>query len=149
VANQSQLLAIIKGEKILEIGTGSAYQTSVLCELGAKVFSIERQKELFDNASLILKKLNYSPRLFYGDGYKGQAAFAPFNKIIVTCGAPELPLQLIDQLAIGGKMVVPIGENSQIMTVITKKNEGELVKEEFGMYKFVPMLTDKAWKPTK
>lgn len=117
--------------------------------MGAKVFSIERQKELFDKTSIIIRKLGYSPRLFYGDGYKGQPAFAPFDKIIVTCGAPEIPLQLLDQLVVGGKMVVPVGENSQIMTVITKNNEQSFVKEEFGLYKFVPMLSNKAWKPEK
>lgn len=149
VASQSQHLELVKGEKVLEIGTGSGYQTSVLCEMGAKVFSIERQKELFDKTSIIIRKLGYSPRLFYGDGYKGQPAFAPFDKIIVTCGAPEIPLQLLDQLVVGGKMVVPVGENSQIMTVITKNNEQSFVKEEFGLYKFVPMLSNKAWKPEK
>lgn len=147
VANQSQLLELKKGEKVLEIGTGSAYQTAVLCEMGAKVFSIERQKELFDKANLMINKLGYSPKLFYGDGYKGQPAFAPFNKIIVTCGAPELPIQLVDQLVVGGKIVIPIGEDAQIMTVITKLSDQNLVKEEFGLYKFVPMLTNKAWKP--
>ncbi len=147
VANQSQLLELKKGEKVLEIGTGSAYQTTVLCEMGAKVFSIERQKELFDKANLMINKLGYSPKLFYGDGYKGQPAFAPFNKIIVTCGAPELPIQLVDQLIVGGKIVIPIGEDAQIMTVITKIDDQNLVKEEFGLYKFVPMLTNKAWKP--
>lgn len=149
VASQSQHLELVKGEKVLEIGTGSGYQTSVLCEMGAKVFSIERQKELFDKTSITIRKLGYSPRLFYGDGYKGQPAFAPFDKIIVTCGAPEIPLQLLDQLVVGGKMVVPVGENSQIMTVITKNNEQSFVKEEFGLYKFVPMLSNKAWKPEK
>jgi len=149
VANQSQLLQLKKGEKVLEIGTGSAYQTAVLCEMGAKVFSIERQKELFDKASMMIRKLGYSPRLFYGDGYKGQPAFAPFDKIIVTCGAPELPIQLIDQLVVGGKIVIPIGEDAQIMTVVTKINDESLVKEEFGLYKFVPMLTNKAWRPEK
>lgn len=149
VASQSQHLELVKGEKVLEIGTGSGYQTSVLCEMGAKVFSIERQKELFDKTSIIIRKLGYSPKLFYGDGYKGQPAFAPFDKIIVTCGAPEIPLQLLDQLVVGGKMVVPVGENSQIMTVITKNSEQSFVKEEFGLYKFVPMLSNKAWKPEK
>ncbi len=149
VASQSQHLELIKGEKVLEIGTGSGYQTSVLCEMGAKVFSIERQKELFDKTSVIIRKLGYSPKLFYGDGYKGQPAFAPFHKIIVTCGAPEMPLELLDQLVVGGKMVVPVGENSQIMTVITKNNEQSFVKEEFGLYKFVPMLSNKAWTPEK
>lgn len=143
VANQSQLLDFKKGDKVLEIGTGSAYQTAVLCEMGAKVFSIERQKELYDKATLMINKLGYSPKLFYGDGYKGQPAFAPFDRIIITCGAPEIPMDLIDQLKIGGKMVIPVGENSQTMTLITKFDDQNLVKEEFGEYKFVPMLSNK------
>ena len=143
VANQSQLLDLNKGDKVLEIGTGSAYQTAVLCEMGAKVFSIERQKELFDKATIMINKLGYSPRLFYGDGYKGQPSFAPFDRIIITCGAPEIPMDLIDQLKVGGKMVIPVGENSQTMTLITKTNDQSLVKEEFGQYKFVPMLINK------
>lgn len=149
VANQSQLLALNKGDKVLEIGTGSAYQTAVLCEMGAKVFSIERQKELFDKATLMIKKLGYSPRLFYGDGYKGQPAFSPFDRIIITCGAPYIPTDLVDQLKVGGRMIIPVGENSQTMTVITKLDDQRLVKEEFGVYKFVPMLTNKAWRPEK
>ena len=149
VANQSQLLDLNKGDKVLEIGTGSAYQTAVLCEMGAKVFSIERQKELFDKATLMINKLGYSPRLFYGDGYKGQPAFAPFDRIIITCGAPYIPMDLVDQLKVGGRMIIPVGENSQTMTVITKLDDQRLVKEEFGVYKFVPMLTNKAWRPEK
>ena len=149
VANQSQLLALNKGDKVLEIGTGSAYQTAVLCEMGAKVFSIERQKELFDKATLMINKLGYSPRLFYGDGYKGQPAFAPFDRIIITCGAPYIPMDLVDQLKVGGRMIIPVGENSQTMTVITKLDDQRLIKEEFGVYKFVPMLTNKAWRPEK
>ena len=149
VANQSQLLDLNKGDKVLEIGTGSAYQTAVLCEMGAKVFSIERQKELFDKATLMINKLGYSPRLFYGDGYKGQPAFASFDRIIITCGAPYIPMDLVDQLKVGGRMIIPVGENSQTMTVITKLDDQRLVKEEFGVYKFVPMLTNKAWRPEK
>jgi len=149
VANQSQLLDLNKGDKVLEIGTGSAYQTAVLCEMGAKVFSIERQKELYDKASLMINKLGYSPRLFYGDGYKGQPSFAPFDRIIITCGAPEVPMDLVDQLKVGGKMVIPVGEDSQIMTLITKLDDQSLVKEEFGLYKFVPMLTNKAGRSQK
>jgi protein-L-isoaspartate(D-aspartate) O-methyltransferase len=149
VANQSQLLDLKKGDKVLEIGTGSAYQTAVLCEMGAKVFSIERQKELFDKANLIIQKLGYSPKLFYGDGYKGQPSFAPFDRIIITCGAPEIPMELIDQMKVGAKMVIPVGENSQTMTLITKLDDQSLVKEEFGEYKFVPMLTNKVWNAKK
>jgi len=141
VAFQTQLLEVKKGDKILEIGTGSGFQTCILCELGAKVFSIERQKELYLKAKKIIQDFNFSPRLSFGDGYKGLPTFAPFDKIIVTCGAPDVPQALIDQLKIGGKMVIPVGEGSeQTMKLITKIAENELFTEELGTFKFVPML---------
>jgi protein-L-isoaspartate(D-aspartate) O-methyltransferase len=141
VAFQTQLLEVKKGDKILEIGTGSGFQTCILCELGAKVFSIERQKELYLKAKKIIQDFNFSPRLSFGDGYKGLPTFAPFDKIIVTCGAPDVPQALIDQLKIGGKMVIPVGEGSeQTMKLITKIAENELLTEELGTFKFVPML---------
>ena len=124
-----------------QIGTGSGFQTCILCELGAKVFSIERQKELYLKAKKIIQDFNFSPRLSFGDGYKGLPTFAPFDKIIVTCGAPDVPQALIDQLKIGGKMVIPVGEGSeQTMKLITKIAENELFTEELGTFKFVPML---------
>jgi protein-L-isoaspartate(D-aspartate) O-methyltransferase len=143
VAFQTELLQIKKGDKILEIGTGSGYQTCVLLELGAKVYTIERQKELFDKTKTFLPKIGYNPRFFYGDGYKGLPAFAPFDKIIVTAGAPYLPDELISQLKSGGIIVIPLGENGQIMTTFTKQADGTLVKKEYGMFRFVPLLKDK------
>ena len=144
VAYQTQLLQIKKGEKILEIGTGSGYQTCILCELGAKVYSIERQRELFDKAKFIFTKLNYKPQLFYGDGFKGMPAFAPFDKIIITCGAPEIPPELLKQLKVGGTMVIPHGIDVQIMTTIRKISETEFETKELDQFRFVPMLKDKA-----
>lgn len=146
VALQTELLELKKGEKVLEIGTGSGYQTAVLLELGAKVFSIERQRKLYQKAKVMLDELGYRPKLFYGDGFKGQPAFAPFDKIIITAGAPEIPKDLIDQLKPGGMMVIPIDDGShQVMHRLIKSSDGsEVVKEEHGMFKFVPMLKDKA-----
>ena len=145
VAFQSELLQIEKGHKVLEIGTGSGYQTTILCELGAKVFSIERQKELFDKTKRILSKMNYSSaKLYYGDGYKGIPSWAPYDSIIVTCGAPFIPEDLLGQLKIGGRLVIPIGDEKQIMTLIERAGENEFTKNTFGDFKFVPMLERKA-----
>lgn len=141
VAFQTQLLELKRGDKVLEIGTGSGFQTCILCQMGAKVFSIERQKELYLKAKKIIMDLNFNPRLSFGDGYKGMPAFAPFDKIIVTCGAPDIPQALRDQLKVGGIMVIPIGEGEeQMMKRITKISETEYVEDEFGTFKFVPML---------
>lgn len=146
VAFQTQLLDLKKGEKVLEIGTGSGYQTSVLLEMGAKVFSIERQKLLFDTTRKLLENLGYgSAKLFYGDGYKGLPAFQPFDKVLVTAGAPYIPQPLMDQLRVGGRLVAPVGENEvQIMTLLIKKGQNEFKKEEFGEFRFVPLLEEKA-----
>ena len=145
VAFQSQLLEIKKGDRTLEIGTGSGYQTSVLCELGAKVFSIERQRELFLKANRIVPELGYSAKIKYGDGYKGWPSYAPFDKIIVTCGAPFLPQDLLDQMAVGGRMVIPIGEGKdQEMRLIIKKEDGTFSDEYHGVFSFVPMLKETA-----
>ena len=144
VAFQTQLLEIRKGEKILEIGTGSGFQTSILCELGAKVFSIERHKELHLKAKRIVQHLNYSPRLSFGDGFNGLPSFAPFDKVIITCGAPYIPQALIDQLRIGGIMIIPIGEGEeQQMKRIVKISESEFQEEDYGVFKFVPMLENR------
>ncbi|MDC0313856.1 protein-L-isoaspartate O-methyltransferase, partial [Flavobacteriales bacterium] len=146
VATQSSLLKIEKGMKVLEVGTGSGYQTAVLLELGAKVYSIERQRELFQSAKVNLSKLNYRANLFFGDGYIGKEAFAPFDRIIVTCGAPFVPEELINQLAPNGIMVVPVGEGvNQTMILIEKSENGEIIKTEHGSFSFVPMLNDKQY----
>jgi protein-L-isoaspartate(D-aspartate) O-methyltransferase len=144
VAFQSQLLDIKKDDKILEIGTGSGYQTAVLVAMGAKVYSVERQNELFKTTSALLPKLNIRPKhLSFGDGYKGLPNHAPFDSIIVTAGAPIIPKPLMAQLKIGGKLVIPVGEKDQIMTMLIRKNETQFEKHEFGDFKFVPLLENK------
>ena len=145
VAFQTSLLKLSKGEKVLEIGTGSGYQACVLAEAGVKVFSIERQKSLYDKTRVLLAEMGYQRiKLFYGDGYKGLPAFAPFDKVLVTAAAPFIPELLIKQLRPGGILVVPVGDDVQIMTTILKISETEFRKEEHGNFRFVPMLGDKA-----
>ena len=144
VARQSELLSLKKGDKILEIGTGSGYQTAVLLEMGMNVFSIERQNELFKKTKLFLPKLGYRPKkLIFGDGYIGLKEEAPFDGIVVTAGAPFVPNPLLAQLKIGGKLVIPVGDKVQIMTVFTRTSATEFKKEEFGEFRFVPLLEDK------
>ena len=144
VARQTELLKVKKGDKILEIGTGSGYQAAVLLEMGAILFTIERQNELFKKTKLFLPKLGYKPkRLIFGDGYIGLEEEAPFDGIIVTAGAPFVPNPLLAQLKVGGRLVIPVGENVQIMTVFFRKSDTEFVKEEFGEFRFVPLLEDK------
>ena len=143
VARQSELLKIKRGEKVLEIGTGCGYQTSILFFLGAKVFSIEGQKDLYLNTKQMLSDLRLRAHLKYGDGYKGLPAFGPFDKIIVTAGAPIIPKPLLQQLAVGGRLVIPVGEGKQAMTVIDKISELEFNKQELGEFAFVPMLEKK------
>jgi len=144
VAFQSQLLEIEKEHKVLEIGTGSGYQTAVLWAMGAKVYSIERQKELFKTTSILLPKLGIRPKhLSFGDGYKGLPNFGPFDSVIVTAGAPFIPQALMAQLKIGGRLVIPVGESHQIMTLIIRKNETQFEKHEFGEFRFVPLLENK------
>ena len=144
VAMQSQLLAVQPGMKVLEIGTGSGYQTAVLCRMGAKVFTVERQKGLFDQTRKLLAALRYNARCFLGDGYKGLAEvdYGPYDRIIVTCGAPEVPAALMAQLKAGGIMVIPLGDGQHEMLRITKNGEREedWQVERFGTYSFVPML---------
>jgi len=145
VAFQTELLAVKKGDKVLEIGTGSGYQACILCELGAKVFSIERQKLLFDKTKTFLPALGYRLKTFYGDGYLGQPAFAPFDKIIITAGAPYIPEALVQQLKIGGILVAPIGNtNIQEMTTLVKLTRTATRITNHGRFRFVPMLNDKA-----
>lgn len=141
VAFQSELLHVKRGDKILEIGTGSGYQTAVLCELGAKVFSIERQKSLFQSAKLFLNQNNYRAQLFFGDGFLGKKVFAPYDSVIVTCGAPYVPEELKDQLKLGGRLVIPVGEGDvQQMMLIQRLNESDYKETVYGEFKFVPML---------
>ena len=141
VAFQTQLLHVQKGEKVLEIGTGSGYQTAVLVALGAQVYTIERQKELFDFSKRILKKIHFLPKSqTFGDGYQGLPAFAPFDKIIVTAGAPAIPKKLLEQLAVGGIMVIPVGNKEQKMYTLLRLDETNFETMEFGNYQFVPML---------
>jgi len=144
VAFQTELLEIKKGDKVLEVGTGSGYQACVLMELGAKVFSIERQRELYNKTRILLRELNYNPKLFYGDGYKGLPTFAPFDKILITAGAPEIPKELLKQLKINGLMVIPVGgSEGQKMIKIKKIADNEFEKSEHGDFAFVPMLKNK------
>ena len=144
VAKQTELLNLEKGSKILEIGTGSGFQTAVLIEMGMHVFSIERQNELFKKTKLFLPKLGYrAKKLIFGDGYKGFKEEAPFDGIVVTAGAPFVPKPLMSQLKIGGRLVIPIGSENQIMTLITRISQTEFKKEEFGEFRFVPLLENK------
>lgn len=144
VAMQTQLLQIKPGDKVLEIGTGSGYQTCVLLETGAKVYTIERQKELYDKTKALLPQIGYSPKMFYGDGYIGLESYAPFDKIIVTAGAPYIPEPLKQQLKVGGRLVIPVGEgDTQEMFLIEKLSDTEYRQTKHGMFRFVPMLTEK------
>ncbi len=144
VAFQTELLAVEAGHKILEIGTGSGYQTAILLHLKAKVYTIERQLELYKRTTLFFKKMGYRPRKFlFGDGYKGLAEEAPFDRILVTAGAPEIPSLLLGQLKIGGRLVIPVGEEEQKMTLIIRKSAKEFERKELGVFRFVPLLEDK------
>ena len=144
VAFQTELLEVKPNYKILEIGTGSGYQTAVLLHLKAKVYTIERQLELFKKTKLFFTKMGYRPKKYiFGDGYKGLPEEAPFDGIIVTAGAPYVPNPLLAQLKIGGKLVIPVGDEDQIMTVFTRKSEKEFEKKEYGSFRFVPLLEDK------
>ena len=144
VAFQSQTLALKNGEKVLEIGTGSGYQTAVLLEFKTEVYSIERQRELFKKTSLFLPKLGYNPKKFiFGDCYKGLPEQAPFDKIIVTAGAPIVPKPLLAQLKVGGRLLIPVGDKTQIMTLFIRTSEKEFEKHELGDFAFVPMLEER------
>lgn len=141
VAFQTSLMDVKPGDKVLEIGTGSGYQTAILIEMGALVFSIERKKELFIKAGKILDKMGYKARLFYGDGYEGKPGYGPFDKILITAGAPVVPYELKKQLCIGGLMIVPLGgRDYQIMTRIIKISENKYRSEEHGSFVFVPFV---------
>lgn len=146
VAYQSSLLQLKKGEKVLEIGTGSGYQTCVLLELGAKVFTIERQPVLYEKAKEMLVEMGYKARHFLGDGSKGLSFHAPFDKILVTAGAPSVPDTLLGQLKIGGLIIIPVGdEKSQKMFTVLKTGEESSETIERDTFRFVPLVGDKAW----
>ncbi|HSY76565.1 MAG TPA: protein-L-isoaspartate(D-aspartate) O-methyltransferase [Bacteroidia bacterium] len=146
VAYQTELLDVRKGDTILEIGTGSGYQSAVLSAMGAKVFSIERHKKLSDKAKILLEQLGCTVKCFYGDGYKGLPAFAPFDRIIVTAAAPYVPEDLLKQLKITGILIIPEGSgNTQVMKRIRKVAENKYSTEEFGNFAFVPMLKSTDW----
>ena len=147
VAEQTELLEVNEGEKILEIGTGCGYQTAVLIQMKALVYTIERQKDLYNFSTKILRELNLRPKFqSFGDGFAGLPTFAPFDKVLVTCGAEILPTELLKQLKVGGKMVIPLGKtDEQVLYRFTKISETQFEKEEFGVYKFVPMLQNKSF----
>ncbi|MCB8994337.1 MAG: protein-L-isoaspartate(D-aspartate) O-methyltransferase [Bacteroidales bacterium] len=145
VAFQTSLLEIKPMDKVLEVGTGSGYQTAVLLELGAKVFTIERQRELFLKAQSALKMLGYKPQFFYGDGYEGIPSYQPYDKILVTAAAPIVPQKLLEQLKVGGKLVIPVGGDSgQTMMLIVRESENSFIRSEHGAFAFVPLLKGKA-----
>jgi len=144
VAFQSELLHVNAGDKVLEVGTGSGYQASVLVAMGAEVYTIERQKELFDFSQRIFRKIKFQPKYaIYGDGYKGLPSFAPFDRIIVTAGSATIPKTLLKQLKIGGIMVIPLGDKNQMMTTFLRVSETDFERMEFGDCQFVPMLERK------
>ncbi len=145
VAFQTELLEVDKGDKVLEIGTGSGYQACVLMELRANVYSIERQKKLYQKAQQFLPSIGYNVKCFFGDGFKGLPAFAPFDKILITAGASSMPMELLQQLRPGGMMVAPIGEEgTQTMKRVIKEKDGNILEEDHGYFRFVPMLGDTA-----
>ena len=147
VAFQTELLEIKKGDKILEIGTGSGYQAAMLLEMGAEVYTIEYQQVLYENTRKFLPKLGYRPHFFCGDGSKGMANFAPYDGIIVTAGAPSVPNELLKQLKIGGKLIIPVGDGkSQTMCKFTLQSKNKVLKKEYNEFRFVPLLGEKGWR---
>jgi len=144
VAFQTQLLEVAPHHKVLEIGTGSGYQTAILLGLSSQVYTVERQQELFKKTQRLFTKLNLRPKkVVFGDGYKGLPTTAPYDRILVTAGAPEVPKELLEQLTIGGKLVIPVGRKEQIMMRFSKISEKNFDKESFGKFRFVPLLNNK------
>lgn len=145
VAYQTQLLMVNKMDKILEIGTGSMYQSTVLAEMGARVYTIERQKKLYDqHVNYVFKGRYPNLKFFFGDGFDGLPAFQPYDRVLITAAAPFIPPKLVDQLKVGGMMVLPVDEGeAQRMLRITKQADGSLKEEAFEQFSFVPMLTGK------
>src|SRR5687767_12412212 len=146
VAFQTEKLEIKPGDKVLEIGTGSGYQACILLEMGAKVYTIEYNRRLYETTREFLPQLGYKPQFFYGDGSKGLPTKAPFNKIIVTAGAPIIPTALTDQLAEGGILVIPVGDREKQVMLQIRKKSGQLIKREFANFAFVPLLGEQGWK---
>ena len=141
VAFQTELLQVEPMQRVLEIGTGSGYQAAILCEMGAKVFTVERQRELFVKARMILEELGYYPFVYFGDGYKGLPTYGPFDRILVTAGAPSIPEDLKKQLSLGGRMVIPVGPAThQEMTLIVRNSEEDFTISKYGGFVFVPLL---------
>ena len=146
VAAQTELLEVEKGDKVLEIGTGSGYQAAILCQMGAEVYSVERHEPLYLSARNILKELGFRPHLKCGDGTLGWSAYAPYDGIVVTAGAPVVPEDLIQQLSVGGILIVPVGDQKlQTMTKITRVSEDEFKQEQLRQFKFVPLIGEKGW----
>jgi protein-L-isoaspartate(D-aspartate) O-methyltransferase len=146
VAFQTEKLEIQPGDKILEIGTGSGYQACILMEMGAKVYTIEYNRKLYENTRDFLPRIGYKPYFFYGDGSKGLPVKAPFNKIIVTAGAPVVPTALTDQLAEGGILIIPVGDREKQDMIRIRKKDGKLSKEKFANFAFVPLLGEEGWE---
>jgi protein-L-isoaspartate(D-aspartate) O-methyltransferase len=146
VAAQTELLQISEGDKVLEIGTGSGYQAAILCEMGADVYSVERHEQLYHKAKENLREFGFRPRLKLGDGTLGWRAYAPYDAIVVTAGAPVIPDDLKEQLSVGGVLVVPVGDqNSQVMVRITRISENQYEEEHLRQFKFVPLIGEKGW----
>lgn len=148
VAFQSQKLEIRPGDKVLEIGTGSGYQACILLELGARVYTIEYNRKLYESAKAFLPEIGYKPYFFYGDGSKGLPGKAPFDKIIVTAGAPVIPNALVDQLADGGILVIPVGDREKQKMIRIRRKGSSLLKEEYDNFAFVPLLGEEGWEKT-
>jgi protein-L-isoaspartate(D-aspartate) O-methyltransferase len=150
VARQTELLEVFPGEKVLEIGTGSGYQAAILSELGAKVYSVERHKKLYEKAQDVLRELGYSIQMKLGDGTLGWSAYGPYDAIVVTAGAPVLPEDLVQQLNVNGRLVVPVGnDKKQEMIRVLKVRENEFEQERYRDFKFVPLVGEKGWKDSK